>query len=118
MAGALPHGEAVTIAALRTLAVLEAASGTATVFGGVTRSWTEVAAIWVDLKPSGVREAAADPAPPVLIETAEAEARKLPAALAGQRLRAGGAPWRVVAVTPDQPKPGRMILTLERRWPS
>jgi hypothetical protein len=29
------------------------------------------------------------------------------------RLKAGGEPWRIVAVQPGRPRPGRMILKLE-----
>ena len=35
----------------------------------------------------------------------------------GMRLKAGGEPWRIVAVQPGRPRPGRMILKLERAWP-
>jgi len=106
----------VTISALRTLAVLEALSQAETVFGGRSRSWTEVAAVWVDLRPAGHREAGDGAARPILTETAEAEARSGVAAR-GMRLKAGGEPWRIVAVQPGRPRPGRMILKLERAWP-
>jgi head-tail adaptor len=106
----------VTIASLRTLAVLEALSEAETVFGGRSRTWTEVAAVWVDLRPAGHREAGDGATRPVLTETAEAEARSGVAAR-GMRLKAGGEPWRIVAVQPGRPRPGRMILKLERAWP-
>lgn len=106
-----------TIAALRTLAILEAVSEAETVFGGRTKSWIEVAALWIDLKPVGHRESGVDAVQPILIETAEAIARTHAAASRGMRLKAGGEAWRVVAVTPAQPKPGRMTLSLERIWP-
>ena len=54
---------------------------------------------------------------PGLIERAEAEARTHASAARGQRLKAGGEPWRVIAVTPARLKPGRMTLSLERSWP-
>ena len=105
-----------TIASLRTLAVLEALSEAETVFGGRSRTWTEVAAVWVDLRPAGHREAGDGAMRPVLTETAEAEART-GVATRGMRLKAGGEPWRIVAVQPARPRPGRMILKLERAWP-
>ncbi len=105
-----------SIAALRTLAVLETHSEAETVFGGRSRTWTEVAAVWVDLRPAGHREAGDDARRPILTETAEAEARAGVAAR-GMRLKAGGEPWRIVAVQPGRPRPGRMILKLERAWP-
>lgn len=105
-----------SIASLRTLAVLEAASEAETVFGGRTRSWVEVAALWVDLRPDGHREAGDALSRPVLTETAQAVARSGVAAR-GMRLKAGGEPWRVVAVRPSDPRPGRMTLKLERSWP-
>lgn len=105
-----------SIASLRTLAVLEAVTEAETVFGGRNRSWAEVAALWVDLRPNGHREAGDGASRPILTETAEAVARNGIAAC-GMRLKAGGEPWRVVAVIPSQPKPGRMTLKLERSWP-
>lgn len=105
-----------SIASLRTLAVLEALSEAETVFGGRSRTWAEVAAVWVDLRPGGHREADDGARRPVLTETAEAEARTGVAAR-GMRLKAGGEPWRIVAVQPGRPRPGRMILKLERAWP-
>jgi hypothetical protein len=107
----------VTLAALRTLAILEGASEAETVFGGRTRTWLQVAALWVDLQPSGHREAGDGKMRPGLVETAQAIARSHAAAARGQRLKAGGEAWRVVAVTPARPKPGRMTLSLERTWP-
>jgi hypothetical protein len=106
----------VSIASLRTLAVLEAALEAETVFGGRSKTWAQVAALWVDLRPSGHREAGDGVQRPALIETAEAEARVHAAAARGQRLKAGGEAWRVVAVTPSRPRPGRMTLSLERIW--
>ncbi|MFZ4606041.1 MAG: hypothetical protein ACOYM5_07260 [Caulobacter sp.] len=127
MAGAVPGGAAVTlgsspgagpIAALRTLAVLEGVSEAETVFGGRSRTWNQVAALWVDLKPLGHREAGAGGGTrPGVIERAEAEARTHAAAARGQRLKAGGEAWRVVAVTPARTARGRMVLSLERSWP-
>lgn len=105
-----------TIASLRTLAILQAVSEAETVFGGRTKTWLQVAALWVDLQPSGHREAGDGAIRPGLIESAQAVARTHAAAARGQRLKAGGEPWRVVAVTPSQPKPGRMTLSLERSW--
>jgi len=106
----------VSIASLRTLAVLEALSEAETGVGGRSRNWTEVAAVWGDRRPAGHREAGDGAARPILTETAEAEARTGVAAR-GMRLKAGGEPWRIVAVQPARPRPGRMILKLERAWP-
>ncbi|MDP1632792.1 MAG: hypothetical protein Q8L66_15355 [Caulobacter sp.] len=106
-----------SIGVLRTLAILEAATEAETVFGGRSRTWAQVAALWIDLRPGGHREAAVGGPRPGLIETASAEARTHAAAARGQRLKAGGDAWRVIAVTPAQPKAGRMTLTLERLWP-
>ncbi|MDP1739303.1 MAG: hypothetical protein Q8L23_17910 [Caulobacter sp.] len=106
-----------TVASLRTLAILEAVSEAETVFGGRTKSWIQVAALWVDLQPRGHRETADGVARPALIETAQAIARSHAAAARGMRLKAGGEAWRVVAVIPASPKPGRMTLSLERIWP-
>ncbi len=105
------------VGALRTLAILEAVSEAETVFGGRTKSWVQVAALWVDLQPRGHRESADGGARPALIETAEAVARPHASAARGQRLKAGGEAWRVVAVIHARPNPGRMTLSLERIWP-
>lgn len=105
------------IASLRTLAVLEGVSEAETVFGGRSKTWSQVAALWVDLKPLGHREADDGGARPGLVERAEAEARIHASAARGQRLKAGGEAWRVVAVTPSRTARGRMVLSLERRWP-
>ena len=106
-----------SIASLRTLAILEGASEAETVFGGRTRTWVQVAALWVDLQPSGHRENSDGAGRPSLTETAQAVARSHAVVARGQRLKAGGEAWRVVAVMPAQPKPGRMTLSLERIWP-
>lgn len=86
-------------------------------FGGRTKSWVQVAALWVDLQPRGHRETADAAARPALIETAQAVARSHAAVARGMRLKAGGEAWRVVAVIPASPRPGRMTLSLERIWP-
>ncbi|ATQ42134.1 phage head completion protein [Caulobacter mirabilis] len=106
-----------TIAALRALAALEAPSEAETLFGGRSRSWSQVAALWVDLRPSGHRESPDAAGPPRLVETAEAEARAHPAVRRGRRLKAGGEPWRIVAVVPHAARRGRIVLKLERHWP-
>ncbi|MFZ5670891.1 MAG: phage head completion protein [Pseudomonadota bacterium] len=103
------------IAALRTLAVLEAPSEAETVFGGRTRGWTQVAALWIDLRPRGHREFT-EGGRRQLVETAEAEARPLAGAARGCRLKAGGEAWRIVAARPSRTR-GRMTLDLERSWP-
>ena len=105
-----------SVASLRTLAIVEAPSETDTVFGGKARSWVQVCALWIDLVPSGHREGG-EGNRPVLTETASAIARTTSAVQAGQRITTGGPKWRVVAVTPSAPKTGRMTLSLERTWP-
>src|SRR5690606_8355277 len=92
VAGALPAGAAVT-GRLRRLATLEAAVEAETAFGGRTRSWSEVAALWVDLKTPTGRERAQGGQRPVLTESAQAEARDHPLAAAGQRLALDGDNW-------------------------
>lgn len=106
-----------SVGALRALATVEAMSEAETVFGGRSRSWSEVAALWVDLKPRGHRERTDLAGPPRLVETAEAEARAHPAAARGRRLKTGGEPWRIVAVGPHPARKGRIVLKLERFWP-
>lgn len=105
-----------SVASLRRQATLEAASEAETVFGGQARTWAPIASLWINLKPDGHREAG-EAGREVLVETATAEARSLGVAARGQRLVAGGPPWRVVAVTPNRPWAGRMTLHLERIWP-
>lgn len=104
------------VGTLRTLAIVEAPTEAETVFGGRSRSWIAVAALWIDLQPAGHRESPDGAGRPTLVETAQAVARTGLAAR-GMRLKAGGEPWRVVAVVPSRPKPGRMTLKLERVWP-
>ena len=106
-----------SVAALRALATLEAPSEAETVFGGRTRSWSQVAALWIDLRSAGHRESPDAAGPPRLVETAEAEARTHPAVRRGQRLKTGGEPWRIVAVAPHAVRRGRIVLKLERHWP-
>ncbi len=93
-------------------AALQAASDTETAYGGRTRTWTEVATLWVHLQPTGARLDQRQDQRPVRIETATAAARDHPAAAAGQRLVLTGPPWRVLAV--QRPGGGRMVLSLDR----
>lgn len=105
------------IGALRKLAVLEAAVEAETPFGGRSRSWSQVATLWVDLRPGSPRQAAGAGQRPVVSDTARAEARDHPAAEAGQRLSLGGDNWRLVRLVRGEPKIGRMILHLEKEGP-
>jgi hypothetical protein len=95
------------------LATLKAATEAETAFGGRTRSWAEVATLWVDLKVSARERAEADQRP-VLTETAEALARDHPLAAVGQRLTLDGDNWRLVRLARGAPKIGRMTLFLEK----
>lgn len=97
----------------RRLASLLEATEAETAYGGRTKSWDEVATLWVDLKPAG-REAAEADQRPVLSETAEAQARDHPLAAPGQRLSLDGDNWRLVRLVRDAPRLGRMTLFLEK----
>ncbi len=98
---------------MRRLATLSEATEAETAFGGRTRSWSEVATVWLDLGVAA-RERAEAGQRPVLTETAEAVARDHPLAAAGQRLSLGGDNWRLVRLVRDAPKLGRMTLFLEK----
>ena len=102
------------IGRLRRLATLKAATEAETAFGGRTKSWSDVATLWVDLKPPSGRETSQVDQRPTLSETAEAEARDHPLAAAGQRLALDGTNWRLVRLVRDAPRPGRMTLFLEK----
>ena len=102
------------IGALRRLAVLESAVEAETAFGGRTRSWSEVATLWVDLRVTGGSEGGEADQRPALSEVARAEARDHPAAEAGQRLCVSGDNWRLVRLVRGAPKLGRMTLHLEK----
>jgi len=100
---------------LRTPGRLEAAVEAETPLGGRSRAWAPVAALWLDLSATAMREAAAEQQRPVRIETATAVARDDPRATPGQRLTVGeDPPWRVLDIDRAQPTPGRMRLRLER----
>ena len=102
------------IGSLRRLAVLREAVEAETAFGGRTRSWSEVASVWVALTVSGGREGAEADQRPVLTTSAQATARDHPLAAAGQRLVVGGDNFRVVRLTRGAPKLGLMTLFLEK----
>ena len=102
------------ISKLRRLAVLQSAVEAETAFGGRTRSWSEVASVWVDLRVTGGSEGAEAGQRPALSESARAEARDHPGAAAGQRLSVGGDNWRLVRLVRGAPKLGRMTLHLEK----
>ena len=102
------------IGQLRRLATLKSAVESETAFGGRTRSWSDVATLWVDLKITGGSEGAEADQRPSLSETAQAEARDHPSAAAGQRLSVGGDNWRLVRLVRGAPKMGRMTLHLQK----
>ena len=102
------------ISKLRRLAVLKSAAEAETAFGGRTRSWSEVATLWVDLRATSGSERAEADQRPVLAESARAEARDHAAAAVGQRLVVGGENWRLIRLVRGAPKLGRMILHLEK----
>ena len=96
-------------------AVLQAVVETETPDGGRARAWSEVAALWVELRAGAASEAAAQEMRPVRVEAATAVARDHPAAAAGQQLALDGEPpWRVLAVQRAEPTAGRMTLVLDR----
>lgn len=100
------------IGKLRKLASLQAVEETETAFGGRTRSWSEVAALWVDFKITGGREGAEADQRPALSETAQALARDHPLAEPGQRLALDGVNWRLARIARETP--GAMTLFLQR----
>lgn len=102
-----------SISELRRLAILSQPAEAETVFGGRSRSWTQLAALWVALTPGAGRESGEEGQRPTLVQPATAEARDLSAAARGQRLSIDGRDWRVLAVAHAEPRPGRMTLTLE-----
>lgn len=96
-------------------ATLQAAVETETAEGGRARAWSDVAPVWVELRPGAGSADAAQEQRPVRVETAVAFARDHPAAAAGQQLAVpDGPPWRVLAVRRADPAPGRMTLLLDR----
>lgn len=107
--------------ALRTFAVIEAATETETSAGGRPRTWSAVGRLWMAWGVRALRERA--PAAPGVArdtvaaarvqESATAEARDHPEAQRGRRLAVdGGGAWRIAAVERDNPVPGRMRLHL------
>ncbi len=96
-------------------ATLQAAAETETAEGGRARAWSDLALVWVELRPGAGSADAAEGQRPVRVETASAGARDHPLAAAGQRLLTpDGPPWRVLAVRRADPAPGRMTLLLDR----
>lgn len=97
-------------------ATLSAASEVETPFGGRTRAWAPVAAVWATLQLDGIAERTASDAPPVGSQAATAVARDHPAAAPGQQLAfAGEPPFEVREVRRATPVPGRMTLVLVRQ---
>ncbi|HYD45233.1 MAG TPA: hypothetical protein VEA79_08220 [Phenylobacterium sp.] len=103
-----------TLGAMRVLATLQAAVETETQFGGRTRTWSDVADLWVELTVRGAAEPAEGGLRPVFTEDAVAVSHDEPLAEQGQILLAGGDSWRVVRVVRAAPKMGRMTLHLDR----
>lgn len=99
---------------MRRLASLESVVEAETAFGGRTRSWSEVASLWVELSVTGAREDSQADQRPDIAEAAKAVARDLAAAQAGQRLVVGGDNWRLVRVVRGAPRIGRMTLFLQK----
>lgn len=102
------------IGRLRQLATLQAVVEAETAFGGRSRTWEEVAGVWIQLTITGGREGAEADQRPVLATSAEAVARDHPLAAAGQRLVVGGDNWRLIRVERGAPKIGLMTLILEK----
>ena len=99
---------------MRRLASLQEAAETETAFGGRTRTRSEVATLWVDLREGAPRETPQAGQQPQLAVSAEAEARDHPQAAAGQRLVVSGDNWRVLRLVRGAPMMGRMTLHLEK----
>lgn len=99
---------------MRVLATLQAAVETETDFGGRTRTWSDVADLWVEFAVKGAAEPAEGGLRPVFTEDALAVSHDDPLAEQGQVLLANGDSWRVVRVVRGAPKLGRMTLYLDR----
>jgi head-tail adaptor len=102
------------IGRLRRLATLQEATETETAFGGRSKTWEEVASVWIQLTITGGSEGSQAGQRPVLATSAEAVARDHPLAAAGQRLVVGGDNWRLVRVERGAPKLGLMTLILQK----
>ena len=108
------------VGALRTHAVIEAASESETALGGRTLSWSGVGSLWLAMGARQVAEAAPTApgvsretsAPERLRERCTAEARDHPQALRGRRLSLGAEHWRIWGSEPGEP--GRVRLHLIR----
>lgn len=106
------------IAALRDLAVIEAASETETALGGRTLSWSGVGSLWLamgerrleEVAPAAPGVARDTSAAPRLKERCTAEGRDHPQAVRGRRLNLGADHWRIVGSEPA--RPGRVLLHL------
>lgn len=99
----------------RTPARLQLPIETETEFGGRTTEWTDAGLIWIDLGPVGRRSEVVADSPQLNVQSATAVARSDPRLTRGVRLQVGDdPPWTVLAVDPDQPRPGRITLRLER----
>ena len=97
--------------------MLEEAVEAETPFGGRSRSWSQVATLWVDLRTGSPRRRSGAGQRPEMAEIAQAEARDHPAAEVGQRLSLDGDNWRLVRLVRGDPKIGRMTLHLEKEGP-
>ena len=102
------------IGSLRRLATLKSAVESETAFGGRTRSWSDVATLWVELTVTAGSEGSEAGQRPVLEVSAQAQARDHPLAAEGQRLSVGGDNWRLVRLARGAPKLGRMTLHLQK----
>jgi hypothetical protein len=88
---------------------------TPTPFGGLTRTWTAAATLWLDLLAGPGRELSVGEQRPLRVESALAIARDHPLAARGLRLQLGAdPPWRILAVARDHPAPGLMSVSLDR----
>ena len=102
------------IGSLRRLATLRSAVESETAFGGRTRSWSDVATLWVELTVTAGSEGSEAGQRPVLEVSAQAQARDHPLAAEGQRLSVGGDNWLLVRLARGAPKLGRMTLHLQK----
>lgn len=99
---------------LRRLAELFEPISQETPFGGRSTGWEPVGVVWLSPGRPRLRSRTEAGAAPRALESRTAEARVDPRLRPGRMLRFDGGDWRILAVAPHTPTPGRAALTLER----